>query len=428
MNSISPDSVDTLPHSVGKGLSGARGTGIKGVEASRQIIFLSSVFPCLSETFIYDQYEVLRNAGLPMAIVSNHRPTEIQIHPHMRAIQDKTLYLCDSRTMEVMAAHGAALLRHPLRYLSALCRLPFAEESLCTSLAHLTGAALLLRRFDHPPRPRLHVHFTYGAASVALWATRLSGIKYSLTLHGADLIYDNPPDLAAKLAQADALVSISRFNVDFIREKFPFLVPEKITVIPLGLPPLERQAPQRYCRSGPLRILNVGRLYIHKAQHHLIDACAILAARGRDFRCDIVGEGQKQAFLEKRIRQHHLEDKVRLLGPKFHHEVLALYGETDLFVLCSITEGMPLVLMEAMRAGVPVVAPAITAIPELIGDGGVLVPPADPLALANAIERFMTGELDVAALMEKARKRIAAGFDLETNALRFKALLETLEA
>lgn len=428
MNSSLPDSVDTLPHSVGKGLSAVRGTVIAGVEAPRQIIFLNSVFPCLSETFVYDQYETLRSAGLPMAISSNHRPTANQVHPRMRAIQDKTVYFCDARTLEVMAAHGAALLRHPLRYLSALCRLPLAEESLRTSLAHLTGAALLLRRFDHPPRPRLHVHFTYGAAGVALWAARLSGIKYSLTLHGSDLIYDYPPDLTAKLAEADALVSISRFNVDFIREKFSFLEPAKITVIPLGIFPLERGTQPRCYRSGPLRILNVGRLSDHKAQHHLIDACALLAGRGRDFRCDIVGEGPKQTFLEERIRQHRLDDRVRLLGPKFHHEVLALYGETDLFVLCSITEGMPVVLMEAMRAGVPVVAPAISAIPELIADCGVLVPPADPQALADAIERFVAGEVDVAAQTEKARKRVEAEFDLETNALRFKAFLETLEA
>lgn len=428
MNSISLHSADTLPHSVGKGFPGVSGTGVAGVSKSRPIVFLNSIFPCLSETFVFDQYEVLRRAGLPMAITSNRRPLDSQVHPHMRGIQGEVVYFLEARAGEILAAHGLALLRHPLRYLTALLRLPFDEASLHTSLACLTGAALLLRRFDHPPRPRLHVHFTYDAAGVALWAARLSGIKYSLTLHGSDLVYDFPPDLAAKLGQADALVSISRFNVDFIRERFPFVKPEKISVIPLGIFPLERAAPQRSRRSGPLRILNVGRLSEHKAQHHLVDACAILAGRGKDFRCDIVGEGPKRALLEDRIRHHHLEHKVRLLGPKYHHEVLALYAETDLFALCSITEGMPLVLMEAMRAGVPVLAPAISAIPELLGDGGVLVPPADPEALADAIERFIAGEIDVASLTEKARKRIEAEFDLETNALRFKTFLETLEA
>lgn len=423
-----PDSTDTISRAVSTGLPGVHETGAGAGTAPWRIVFLNSVFPCLSETFVYDQYEVLRRAGLPMIITSNRRPVASQVHPHMRAIQSKVVYFLEARTVEIMAAHGVALLRHPLRYLSALCRLPFAGASLYSSLAYLTGAALLLRRFDHAPRPRLHAHFTYDAASVALWAARISGIKYSLTLHGSDLLYDHPPELAAKLAQADAIVSISRFNVDFIREWFPFLEMEKIAVIPLGIPPLEGKAPERCRRSGPLRILNVGRLSDHKAQHHLIDACALLAGRQIDFHCDIVGEGPKRTSLEERIRHYHLEDKVGLLGPKFHHEVLALYGETDLFVLCSITEGMPLVLMEAMRAGVPVVAPAISAIPELIGDGGLLVPPADPRALAAAIERFAAGEVDVAALTEKARRKIEAEFNLESNALRFKAFLETLKA
>ena len=417
MNSSSPDKVEKLAQPLNQGLP---------TRASRRIIFLNSLFPCLSETFVYDQFEVLRRAGLTMAITTNKRPPESQVHPHMRAIQGEVACLMEAKAGEIFFAHALALLRHPLRYLGSLLRLPFAETSLRASIACLTGAALVLRRYDHAPRPRLHAHFTYDAAGVALWAARLSGIKYSLTLHGADLIYDYPPDLAAKLAEADALVSISRFNVAFIRENFPQVDIEKITVIPLGIPPPEQAAPPRHSRSGPFSILNVGRLSDHKAQHLLIDACAILADRGRDFRCDIVGEGPKREFLEQRIRQHHLEDKVRLLGPKFHHEVLALYSATDLFALCSVTEGMPLVLMEAMRAGVPVLAPTLSAIPELVADCGMLVPPGDPLALANAIERFMAGDIDVVAMTEQARKRVEAEFDLETNALRFKTFLESL--
>ncbi len=428
MKSTPPDNVDTLPHPADEGLRTADGTSNETARAPRRIIFLNSIFPCLSETFVYDQYEVLRRAGLPMEITSNRPPPESQVHPHMRAIQCEVFTFLQATVWQVLAAHSLALLRHPVRYLTALCRLPSAEASLRTSLACLTGAALLLRRFDRAPRPRLHAHFTYDAAGVALWAARLSGIKYSLTLHGADLIFDYPPDLAAKLAEADALVSISRFNVDFIRSHFPLVDAEKITVIPLGIPPLEAATAHPCASDGPFRILNVGRLSEHKAQHLLIDACAILAGRGHDFRCDIVGEGPKRQFLEERIRQLHLAGKVRLLGPKYHHEVLALYAETSLFVLCSITEGMPLVLMEAMRAGVPVVAPALSAIPELIGDGGVLVPPAAPDALADAIERFMAGEMNVAFLTETARNRVEAEFDLETNALRFKSFLESLEA
>ncbi len=393
----------------------------------RPIIFLSSVFPCLSETFVYDQFVTLRRMGLYMILVSNHRPAEDQVHPRMRSIQDEVVYLCDANVRKILAAHIYAFARNPLRYLRAIWRLLVAEEKKATGLAHLTGAALVLMRFDHPPRPRLHAHFTYGAAAVALWVARLSGLKYSLTVHGSELIYDNPPDLEAKLMEADALVSISQFNVDFLQEHFPGLHERRVTVLPMGVPPLPAvpAAPQPH--GGPVRILNVGRLSEHKAQHHLIDACAILVEKGVAFECDIVGEGPTRPFLEQCIRRHKLEDKIRLLGARYHHEVLALYREADVFVLCSIAEGMPVVLMEAMRAGVPVIAPAVSAIPELIGEGGLIVPPADPQALADAIMRLVSGGVDRTALVAQARRIVKSDYDLETNTLRFKDFLDGLE-
>jgi len=106
--------------------------------------------------------------------------------------------------------------------------------------------------------------------------------------------------------------------------------------------------------------------------------------------------------------------------------VLALYGETDLFVLCSITEGQPVVLMEAMRAGIPLIATAVSAIPELVQDGGVLVPPADPAALADAIQSFAENRFDPSPMLSRARSIVAAEYDLETNHRRFKAFLEAL--
>ncbi len=402
-----------------------RGAGCaEDTGAGRLTVFLNSVFPCLSETFVYDQYDVLRRAGLDMAVVSNHRPAPDQVHPRMRAAQSQVYYLCEAPVREILAAHLHVLWRYPLRYLASLARLFTVQERLATSLAQLSGAALVLRRFRRATGLRLHAHFTYGAAAVALWAHRLSGRPYSLTLHGSDLIHDNPPDLAAKLAAAEALVSISRFNVEFVRRHFPRVPAGRIMVLPLGVPPLA--APPRPVPrgGGPVRILSVGRLSEQKAQQHLIDACAVLARKGISFRCDIVGEGPQRPLLEERIRAHGLGDRVRLPGAKFHDEVLELYGGADVFVLCSIAEGMPVVLMEAMRAGVPVIATAIGAVPELVDDGGLIVAPADPAALAAAIAQIADGGPDIAARVARAREIIAARYNLEANAVRFKQFLE----
>lgn len=391
----------------------------------KTIVFVNSLFPCLSETFVYDQFRALRAGGLDFHIASNHRPTDSQVHPPMRAIQTEVHYLCEAPAAEVLAAHGRALMRHPLRYLASLLRTPFAREKLRTTLAHLSGAAVLLRRFAAAGPVHFHAHFTYGAAGVALWCKRLSGCTYSLTLHGSDLIYDFPPDLEAKLAEADAIVSISRFNIDYLRTHFPQVAPRTLAVIPMGIPPLPAPPP-RPPRGARLRILNVGRLSEHKAQHDLIEACALLAGRQVAFVCSIVGEGPKRPLLEDLIRRHGLEEQVHLLGPRYHDEVLALYGSMDLFVLCSITEGMPVVLMEAMRAGIPLIATAISAIPELIGDGGILVPPSAPEALADAIQAIAEGRVDAAAMSARAAATLARDYDLETNHRRFRDFLLAL--
>lgn len=391
----------------------------------RSIVFVNSLFPCLSETFVYDQMRSLQAAGLAFVITSNHRPEDRQVHPRMRDIQPQVHYLCEAGFAEIIAAHGRAFVRHPLRYLACLARAPFSGETPRVALAQLSGAAIILRRFADLPKLHLHAHFTYGAAGVALWAKRLGGITYSLTLHGSDLIYDNPPDLEARLTGADAIVSISRFNVDFLRQHFPEVRPPQLAIIRMGIPPLAA-LPARPPRGATLRILNVGRLSQHKAQHHLIDACAILAERGVEFACDIVGEGERRDALDARIAQHRLHDRVRLLGPRFHDAVLALYEEADVFVLCSITEGQPVVLMEAMRAGVPLVATAISAVPELVQDGGILVPVADPVALADAIQSIADGRSDTAKMTKRAPAIIAAEFDLETNHRRFKDFLDAL--
>lgn len=392
---------------------------------TRSIVFINSLFPCLSETFVYDQFRALEAAGLRLRIVSNHRPEESQVHPRMRDIQPQVHYLCEAAFPEIVTAHLSALLHHPLRYLNSLAGLFRSQEKAATALAQFTGAAVILHRFARLPNLHLHAHFTYGAAGVALWANRLAGIPYSLTLHGSDLIYDNPPDLVDRLSAADAIVSISRFNVDFLRQHFPAVKPRQLEVIRMGIPPLATP-PSRPLRSERIRLLNVGRLSDHKAQHHLIDACALLAERGIEFSCDIVGEGDRRQALAERIRQHGLEAHIRLLGPRFHHEVLALYDQADLFVLCSITEGQPIVLMEAMRAGIPLIATAISAIPELVQDAGILVPAADPVALADAIQSVSNGSVDVEAMTVRAPAIIATEYDLETNHRKFKAFLDAL--
>lgn len=387
------------------------------------VVFVNSRFPCLSETFIFDQFQALKQTGLRFAITSNHRPTSGEIHPHMEGMLKEVHYLCDASYGEILTAHWQAFLRSPTRYSAALLRTLRAEERWTVTLRHLTGAVLILRRFGAYPRLRLHAHFTYGAAAVVWWAHQVAGVPYTLTLHGSDLIYDHPPDLAAKLASADALVSISWTNTEYLKRRFSTLT-RPISVIPLGVPPLP--PPLRRPREGPWRLLNIGRLSKHKAQHVLIEACRLLAQQGVDFHCSIVGEGPERDALAHQIQRSGLSHRITLLGARFHEEVLAMYGQADIFILSSLTEGMPIVLMEAMRAGLPVVATRVGAVAELVQDGGIVVPPHDPSALAAAVATLIRGEINAEALGARAQEIIRTHFDLERNTARFRDFLLAL--
>ncbi len=394
-----------------------------------RVILINSIFPALSETFLFSQYSIMLNDGLDMKIVSSNRPAPGQVHPGMEPMQQQVDYLCDASAGEMLAAHLHALRRYPRGYLKSLGAVFSAEEKPKTSLAHITGAALILQRYVGEERPWIHAHFTYGACAIAMWLSRIAGLGYSLTLHGSDLTFDNPPDLAAKLREASVVVSISEYNKRYVTEYFPGVNADRQTVLPLGVKRLA-QPPEDLLpnRSGALRLLSVGRLSSQKAQHILIQACARLRDQGLAFQCDLVGEGECRAQLERLITELELTEQVRLLGAKYHDEVLALYAQADLFVMSSVAEGMPIVIMEAMQAGVPVVSTDVSGIPELLDHGraGILVPPGDVARLSEALARVIRGEVDVQQLRQYAIAHIAANFDQTTNAVRFRQLLEKL--
>ncbi|MDP4985709.1 MAG: glycosyltransferase [Pseudoalteromonas tunicata] len=392
----------------------------------KKLLFLNSIFPILSETFIFDQYQRLKSEGLEFEIISSHKPSDNEVHPHMKAMQNEVSYLCEARWGELLLSHWLFLISSPVVYFKALLRAFLLEEKLKTSIAHLTGALLLKRRY--PELTWVHSHFTYGATAIAFWLKYITNTPYSITLHGADLTFDKVPDLALKMQNADKIVSISQFNLDYLNKYFPAVDLNCCQVIPLGVPAKLSVSPQTNQVQQPLEILSVGRLSIHKAQHLLIEACSLLQKNNIKFNCTIIGEGPERQALTQLIEQYSLAEHVQLVGAKFHHEVLASYANADVFVLSSITEGMPLVLMEAMQNGVLVIAPDIAGIPELLdaGKAGILVPVNDVQALSDAIEKAALDPSSTLTMQQHAIFHIQQHFDLDKNTRMFAAIFRSL--
>lgn len=163
-------------------------------------------------------------------------------------------------------------------------------------------------------------------------------------------------------------------------------------------------------RSGRPRLVTVGRLQAPKDAVTLVRALAAL--RGRPFEAVLVGDGPDRPAVEEEVRRLELESAVELLGER--DEVPQLLGSADVFVLSSHSEGLPISILEAMAAGLPVVASNVGGVPEVVvdGDTGLLVPPGDPQSLAAAIERLLEDPVLCRRLGEAGRIRVAEHFSL----------------
>jgi glycosyltransferase involved in cell wall biosynthesis len=212
------------------------------------------------------------------------------------------------------------------------------------------------------------VHHGYFGSWIAMVAARLLDVEFSMTLHGSDLLLHGVY-LDAKLESCKFCLTVSEYNRRFILEHYPSVEAEKVVVSRLGVEVSEHPGglhPVPETRGTELALLAVGRLHAVKDHAFLVRACAELQESGVDFECSIAGDGPERRELESLIRKYRLEERVTLLGHVPREQMDSLYERADVVVLTSRSEGIPLVLMEAMARGKIVLAPAITGIPELV--------------------------------------------------------------
>lgn len=272
----------------------------------------------------------------------------------------------------------------------------------------------------------IHVHHGFFASWIAMVAARLLHIDYSLTLHGSDLLLHGAY-LDTKLKHCAFCVTVSEFNRNFVLERYPDVEPAKIIVRRLGVSlPCTVTAAPRLDRELPrLTILAVGRLHPVKDHAFLLHACHELKSCGTDFICLIAGEGPQRPWLEHLIRNLGLEAQVKLLGHLCRQELDACYQLCDLVVLTSRSEGIPMVLMEAMAHGKTVLAPAITGIPELVkhAETGFLYQSGSLEDFVTQIDLIRSSHSVLPRLRRAARQHVLEHFDREKNLAALADLL-----
>jgi glycosyltransferase involved in cell wall biosynthesis len=269
----------------------------------------------------------------------------------------------------------------------------------------------------------IHAHHGYFSSWIAMVAARLLGVSFSLTLHGSDLLL-HPAYLETKLRECSFCLTVSEFNKKYILAHYPEIDPQKILVQRIGVPTPSETAIPAVRPDSVFTILSVGRLHSVKNHTFLIRACHLLRARGVRFCCAIVGEGPERKTLEALIRELKLEADVQLVGHVPHHEIGAYYERSDLVVLTSHSEGIPLVLMEAMAASKLVLAPRITGIPELVihGKTGFLYSPGQLEEFVSKLLEISQSLSDHAPIRQAARAHVEMHFDQQMNLAQFADL------
>lgn len=398
------------------------------------LAWLMSRFPAVSETFILQEILHAERQGARVEIFPLVRQRDETVHPEARALVDRARY---ARVAEpaTLAAQAWWLRRAPRRYLRAWRRALAGNlrspKFLSRALAVVPLAARFGREMHAAGVRHQHAHWATHPALAALVVHELTGIPYSFTAHAHDIQVDRTM-LDQKLADARFIVTISEFNRRFLERRYGSIVHGKLHVIRCGID-LDRFPERPPPPRGPaLRVLCVAGLRDYKGHTHLIRAVALLRDRGVDVRLELIGDGPLADELHAQCARDGVADRVDFRGALPGDEVARAMESADAFALPSIItangkmEGLPVALMEAMARGMPVVASALSAIPELVEDDvtGLLVPPGDPAALADALQRLDADPALAGRLGAAGSARARAQHDIVANTARLLALID----
>ncbi len=389
-----------------------------------RLAYLIKAFPRVSETFILNEILELERQGFDLHIYSMIDPPERLRHKAFEQVRSPITYLPNPllrSLVAVLADHIRPCWRAPRAYFSALANAIATRDR--EMIERFTQAGCLARRLTDAGVCHVHAGFVHSPGSVAWLASIMTGIPFSLASHAKDLYHSPPALLKKKLRASRVVFTCTRYNIKHL-ERLADGGTVRVRHAYHGTD-LNRFQFGPYAGSKPPVVLAVARLVEKKGLDTLIHACAHLRDRGRDFRCHIVGDGELRNTLAAQIRKLKLEGRVVLEGALDQSEVLAWYRRATIMALpCVVTvngdrDGIPNVLIEAAACGVPIVTTSVSGIPELIEDGvsGVLVPPHEPLELANALQELLRSPVLREKLRVNARARVVKAFDVRRNAL-----------
>jgi colanic acid/amylovoran biosynthesis glycosyltransferase len=388
-----------------------------------------SRYPLVSQTFIRREVNALRAEGLVVSTASVHATPESQLFGALdrAAAQETWTVLGRGRPELLLRLLLAGLVRVPAvsRQLVTGWRRGRGLRAKARQCFYVLEALLVLVHCRSIGVRHLHVHFANNAADIARHVAALGNGEepgtwsWSFTMHGPTEFADVERfDLAGKAADASYVVCISNFARSQLMAITDPEVWQRFRVVHCGVDLAEYARVRTRPSATELRVLCVGRLVPEKGQILLVEAVGRMRDQGVAVTLTLVGQGPTRPVIEALITRLDLSANIQLVGAMSPEEVTTLYSQHDAFCLPSFAEGIPIVLMEAMASGLPVVTTQIAGIPELVAhdDSGLLVPPGDVDALVDALIYLAQSEERRRELGNAGRQAIRREFDLRSCA------------
>lgn len=420
----------------------ARRATPSGPSAALRTAYVVSAYPAVSHAFIQREVRALRALGATVEVFSVHRAPPSDLLSAVDAEEAATTSpILPIGMPDLLRSHWRAFVRSPRAYVAtlryAVSQAPRGARARLWQLFYFAEAVVLWARCEDRNLHHLHAHLANVAADVSWLAAHFGRMAarddswcWSFTMHGCVEFWEvDRFNLARKVAAADLVVCIS----DYTRAQLMALCDpqhwSKLHVVHCGVE-LERYQPHDSARStaAPVQILAVGRLSHEKGHLMLLAAVAELRRRSVFARCTLVGDGPLRGRLEAEAKRLEIEDVVTFTGAVSQDEMPAFFARADIFCQPSFAEGIPVVLMEAMAVGLPVVSTSVAGIPELVTDGhaGVLVPPGRPDLLADALSRLVASADLRIAMGRAGRAIVEQHFDVVACAARIADLFAGL--
>ena len=404
-----------------------------------KIAYILNTYPQPSQSFIRRELKGLERLGLTVERIAMRRSDQALKDPQDEQELARTAYVLDAGTVGLLMGLLGALLTRPARFWAAFRgAMSLGRASPAGRLRHLiylAEACKVLGMVQASGVQHMHAHFGTNSTTVAMLVRLLGGPSYSFTVHGPEE-FDAPRalSLSAKMENAAFTVAISQYGRSQLCRWQPHTAWPRIKVVHCGIDPGLFPDPALPPDEG-VKLVTIGRLSEQKGQLILPRVVAMLRDEIPGLHLTLIGDGELRAPLEQAIWAEGLQDHITLAGWSAEDGVRSALAQSHALILPSFAEGLPMVIMEAMAAGRPVISTYVAGIPELVQDGktGWLVPAGDAGALADAVRALAAAKPAMRAEMgAAARDRVLGWHDMygeaEKLAGHFRAAISETKA